>query len=45
VSIERLPSGKYRAVVRHRGEKRASEAVDSVAEAKIRGFVITATKT
>jgi integrase len=35
VSIERLPSGKYRAVVRHRGEKRASEAVDSVAEAKI----------
>jgi len=35
VSIEKLPSGKYRAVVRHAGVKRASEAVDSVAEAKM----------
>ncbi|HEX6657405.1 MAG TPA: hypothetical protein VF065_04950, partial [Ilumatobacter sp.] len=35
MSIEKLPSGKYRAVVRHAGAKRASEAVDSVAEAKM----------
>src|SRR6476620_4736301 len=35
VSIEKLPSGKYRAVVRHAGAKRASEAVDLVAEARM----------
>jgi integrase len=35
VSIEQLPSGKCRAVVRHAGAKRATEAVDSVAEAKM----------
>ena len=35
MSIEKLPSGKYRAVVRHAGAKRASEAVDSVAEARM----------
>jgi hypothetical protein len=35
VSIEKLPSGKYRAVVRHGGAKRASEAVSTVAEAKM----------
>src|ERR1700752_5373335 len=33
VSIEKLPSGKYRAVVRHAGAKRATEAVATVAEA------------
>jgi hypothetical protein len=35
VSIERLPSGKYRAVVRHAGAKRASEAAATVAEARM----------
>ena len=35
MSIEKLPSGKYRAVVRHAGAKRASEAVPTVAVAKI----------
>jgi integrase len=35
VSIEKLPSRRYRAVVRHGGAKRASEAVDTVAEAKM----------
>lgn len=35
MSIEKLPSGKYRAVVRHGGAKRASEAVSTVAEAKM----------
>lgn len=35
MSIERLPSGKYRAVVRHGGAKRASEAVPTKAEARM----------
>jgi hypothetical protein len=35
VSIEKLPSGKYRAVVRHAGAKGASEAVATVAEARM----------
>ena len=35
MSIEKLPSGKYRAVVRHAGAKRASVAVETVAEAKM----------
>ena len=35
MSIEKLPSGKYRAVVRHAGEKRSSEAVLTAAEAKM----------
>ena len=35
MSIEKLPSGKFRAVVRHAGAKRASEAVPTVAEAKM----------
>ena len=35
VSIEQLPSGKYRAVVRHGGAKRASEAVPTKAEARM----------
>jgi hypothetical protein len=34
-SIEKLPSGKYRAVVRHAGAKRATEAVATVAEARM----------
>ncbi len=33
-SIEKLPSGKYRSVVRHAGAKRASVAVESAAVAK-----------
>jgi hypothetical protein len=35
VSLEKLPSEKYRAVVRHAGAKRASEAVATVAEARM----------
>jgi hypothetical protein len=35
VSIEKLPSGRYRAVARHAGAKRASEAVATVAEARM----------
>jgi integrase len=35
VSIEKLPSGKYRAVVRHAGARRTSAAVPTVAEAKM----------
>jgi integrase len=35
VSIEKLPSGRYRAVVRHAGAKRASETVATVAEARM----------
>ena len=35
MSIEKLPSGKYLAVVRHAGAKRASEAVESAAAAKM----------
>jgi len=35
VSIEQLPSGKYRAVVRHLGQKVASAAADTRAEAKM----------
>lgn len=35
VSIEQVPSGEYRAVVRHGGAKRASEAVPTKAEARM----------
>ncbi len=35
MSIEKLPSGNYRAVVPHGGAKRASEAVSTVAEEKM----------
>ena len=35
MSIEKLPSGKYRAVVRRAGSKRATEAVSTQAEAKM----------
>jgi len=35
VSIEKLPSGKYRAVVRHDGSRRSSEAVVTHAEARM----------
>lgn len=35
MSIEQLPSGRYRTLVRHEGAKRASEAVPTKAEARM----------
>jgi hypothetical protein len=35
LSIEKLPSGRHRAVVRHAGAKRAGVAVATVAEARM----------